>query len=256
MHEEFTVIEREGPVIASALHAGHAMRPELLDACALSDTDRLREEDPHTDALADIGITTVIAERSRFEVDLNRPRDAAVYRGPQESWGLRVWHEPLSAAQIARSLDIHDRFYEAMRDLLGRTVERYGAAVVLDVHSYNHRRGGAGVPVDDPAANPEVNIGTGTLPRERWGPLVDRVAATMRASGLDARENVRFRGGHFAAWAHETFVGDVAVLALEFKKVFMDEWSGDVDRAHLAELRDALARCVPEISSAIEGSDR
>ena len=256
MHDGFAVVEREGPVLACALHAGHAMRPELLDACALTDADRLREEDPHTDVLAEIGITTVVAERSRFEVDLNRPRDAAVYRGPDDAWGLTVWREPLSATGIAQSLDIHDRFYEAMRALLGRTVERYGAAVVLDIHSYNHRRDGTGAPPDDPAANPEVNIGTGTLDRERWGALAERVAGSLRGSGLEVRENVRFRGGYFSAWAHETFAGDVAVLALEFKKVFMDEWSGEVDRDHLERTRDALVRCVPEITAALEESGR
>ncbi len=255
-HDGFAIVEREGPVIACALHAGHAIRPEMLDACALAEGDRLREEDPHTDVLADIGVTTVVAERSRFEVDLNRPREEAVYRGPAEAWGLTVWREPLSADRIARSLDIHDRFYEAMRDLLARTVKRHGAAVVFDVHSYNHRREGAEVSPDDPAANPEVNIGTGTLDRSRWGPLVDRVTDTLRAAGLDVRENVRFRGGYFAAWAHETFAGDVAVLALEFKKVFMDEWSGAVDRARLERSRTALARCVPEVRSLIEEARR
>ena len=31
------------------------------------------------------------ARRSRFEVDLNRPREEAVYRVPEDCWGLDVW---------------------------------------------------------------------------------------------------------------------------------------------------------------------
>ena len=38
---------------------------------------------------------------------------------------------------------------------------------------------------------------------------------------LDVRENVNFRGGQLAQWAHSTFPDRACVLALEFKKIFM-----------------------------------
>lgn len=249
--EEFVIIEREGPVVMCALHAGHAMRPELSDICALDESERLREEDPYTSRIADTGVTVVVAARSRFEVDLNRPREAALYRGPAEAWGLEVWREPPSPPEVAGSLGIYDRFYRATGELLARKVAAHGAAVVFDVHSYNHRRGGPGAAPEDPADNPEVNIGTGTLDRERWDGLVLRVTRELRANGFDVRENVRFRGGHFAAWAHETFRGDVAVLAVEFKKTFMDEWTGEDDPELVERLRSALAGCVPHAAAAV-----
>ena len=254
---EFAIYERgDGPVITSALHAGHAMRPALLELCALSAATRLREEDPHTARIADIGVTSLVAERSRFEIDLNRPREAAVYRGPEESWGLDVWRSPLPPEEIARSLDIHDRFYDAARKLLERTVREYGAAVVFDVHSYNHRRDGSHAEPADDVANPEVNVGTGTLDTGRWSDLVSLVTEKLRSADLDVRENVRFRGGHFAAWAHEEFAGDVAVLALEFKKTFMDEWSGETDFAHVERLRSVLAGCAAPVTGLILGGGR
>jgi hypothetical protein len=35
----------------------------------------------------------MITHRSRFEVDLNRPRREAVYRIPEDAWGLDIWRD-------------------------------------------------------------------------------------------------------------------------------------------------------------------
>ena len=84
--------------------------------------------------------------------------------------------------------------------MLDRIVALNGRFVVFDLHSYNHRRGGPDALPDDPAGNPDVNLGTGTMPRERWAPVVEAflgVLARERVADqpLDVRENVRFRGG-------------------------------------------------------------
>jgi N-formylglutamate amidohydrolase len=190
--------------------------------------------------------------RSRFEVDLNRPRDKAVYRAPDEAWGLNVWDSELSDSEVATSLASYDAFYAGMERLLERTVATHGGAVVFDVHSYNHRRGGPDAPPDDPQASPEVNLGTGTVDLDRWGGLVSHMLASMNDAAFDARENVRFKGGHFSAWAHERFSGSVCVLAFEFKKVFMNEWTGEVDPDSLERSRRALAECVPLAVAAVK----
>jgi N-formylglutamate amidohydrolase len=248
----FEIAEPDGPVISCAIHAGHDMRPSLLSHCLLDDATRQREEDPYTDQIADIGVGVVRVHRSRFEVDLNRPRDTALYRTPGEAWGLDVWDGQLPDGEVAASLASYDTFYSRMEHLLERTLAVHGAAVVFDVHSYNHRRGGTDAPPDAPDDNPEVNLGTGTLNHDRWGDLVSHVLASMNTAGFDARENVRFMGGHFAAWAHERFGGTVCVLSFEFKKVFMDEWTGAVDHASLERSRRALAECLPLAVAAAE----
>ncbi|HET9772461.1 MAG TPA: N-formylglutamate amidohydrolase, partial [Acidimicrobiia bacterium] len=122
--------------------------------------------------------------------------------------------------------------------------------VVLDLHSYNHRRGGPGAPPADPRANPEINVGTGSLDRERWGNLVDRFSADLRrvevaGRPLDVRENVRFRGGHLSRWVHAAFPGQACCLAVEVKKFFMDEYSGAIDEPVWAGVQAALAATVP-----------
>jgi N-formylglutamate deformylase len=122
--------------------------------------------------------------------------------------------------------------------------------VVLDVHSYNHRRDGADEPPAPEVDNPEVNIGTGSLDRDRWGHLVDRFMDDLRAREvvghpLDVRENVRFQGGHLSQWVHERYDGVGCALAVELKKVFMDEWTGEADDEHLRQLTAAFADAVP-----------
>ena len=252
MSDAFSITAGPGPLVAAAVHDGHAIHPETLPHVALPEAERRREEDPFTGRLTDVAPTRGVGRRARFEVDLNRPRDGALYRTPDDAWGLNVWHDGVPDAVANRSLSLYDDFYRAVEKLLAMKIEEYGSVVVYDLHSYNHRREGPDGPLAAPEANPEVNLGTGSLDRVRWGPLVDRFMVDLRdgakgagMSDLDVRENVKFQGGHFSRWVHDTFGNAACVLAVEFKKTFMDEWSGQADEAHLGRLREALAHTVP-----------
>jgi N-formylglutamate deformylase len=242
--------EGDGPIVATAIHDGHQLREECSACLGLDETTRLREEDPYTGRVTAIAPTRVIALRSRFEVDLNRPRETAVYRCAADAWGLAIWPEPPADALVGRSLAAYDTFYATLERLLRDKVRRHGRVVVLDLHSYNHRRGAPGAPPADPAANPEINVGTGTVDRARWGALIERFCADLIAASppgrrLDVRENVKFQGGHMSRWIHQTFPTTVCALAIELKKTFMDEWTGALDEPRLVELSAALAATVP-----------
>jgi N-formylglutamate amidohydrolase len=228
------------------------VRAEVAELLGIDADERRREEDPFTAAWTAVGDNRVVAHRSRFEVDLNRPPEGAVYRTPEQAWGLEVWRRAPQAEVVERSMAIHRRFYARMGELFARLAEEHGRFVVYDLHSYNHRRGGPDAPPDDPEDNPQVNLGTGSLDRARWAPLVDRFLADLaahdfRGRRLDVRENVRFRGGGFAQWAHATFPASACVLAIEWKKTFMDEWTGEPDEAELAEVPRALAATLPGV---------
>ena len=259
MPDPFEITAGPGPLVAAAVHDGHAITPETLEHVALPDLERLREEDPFTGELTSVAPTRIVGGLSRFEIDLNRPRDGAVYRTPDDAWGLEVWNGEVPDHVIERSLATYDAFYHAVEALLADKIDEHGSVVVYDLHTYNHRRDGPDGPAADPEANPEVNIGTGSLDRERWGDLVDGFMAELRdgaiaagRDGLDVRENVKFKGGAFSRWVHGRFGNDACVIAVEFKKTFMDEWSGEPDRAHLDQLRRALASTVPGTLAARE----
>jgi len=242
------------PVVATAIHAGHDLRPEVRDRLALDEPTRLREEDPFTDRIAACAAARVVVHRSRFEVDLNRARDEAVYRSPEDAWGLDLWRDDLPDDVVRRSLDLYDAFYEALAAHLDALAAN-GPFVVLDVHSYNHRREGPQRPAAPADENPEVNVGTASLDRHRWAPVVDALIENLRTSAvhgerLDVRENIRFGGAHLARWVHERYPDTGCALALEFKKTFMDEWTGQVDDLHVTALSDALGRAVPDLREA------
>jgi hypothetical protein len=210
---------------------------------ALPELDRLREEDPFT-AQAIAGVPTqIIAHRSRFEADLNRDAETAVYRKPEQCWGLKVWDGPLDDGIAERSLDYHRRFYGAVSDLLDEVAAKYPRFVVFDVHSYNHMRDGPNGPPTPPEKSPEINIGTFSMPREEWAWLLDPLMDAMRAYDfggrhLDVRENVAFQGkGELTRFVHNRYPAHGCAVALEFKKFFMDEWTGQPNPAALAQMR-------------------
>lgn len=248
----FHLVAGDGPIVAAAIHNGHEMRPAVAELCALNDDQRRREEDPFTDVLAEAASTRLIGGRSRFEVDLNRRRSQAVYREPCDAWGLCVWREPLRQAIIDESIANYNLFYATAKALMRKLVAQHHRVVVLDIHSYNHRRNGPDQPAADPSTDPEVNIGTGSMDRAHWAPVVDRFIADLKrhevgSRRLDVRENVKFFGGHFGASLHRSFPGAVCSIAIEFKKTFMDEWTGEVDREHLLQLQSALRTTLPGI---------
>lgn len=241
----WTVQSGPGRVVATAIHDGHELRPEVARAFALPESEQLREEDPFTGAAVTGVPTHVVVHRSRFEFDLNRPPEGAIYRRPDECWGLNVWTETPSDTLVNRSRAIHSQYYRMLGHLLdGIAGQRF---VLIDVHSYNHRRGGpeaAATPQDNA---PDINIGTFSMPREHWAFLIDPLIDAARefdfnGRKLDVRENVAFQGrGYQARFVHERYPMRGCAIALEFKKFFMDEWTGVADEQELDAMRRLVA---------------
>jgi N-formylglutamate deformylase len=243
-------------VVATSVHAGHDLRAEIAAAMVLDEDVRLREEDPHTDVIAAAVDSRVLTGRSRFEVDLNRPREEAVYREPADCWGLDVWADgTLSDDLTAGSLAVYDEFYARLGERLDAVAAR-GPFVLLDVHSYNHRRDGVDADPEPAEDNPVVNVGTGTLDSDRFGRLRDDFMETLSkqhvgGEPLDVRENVKFQGRAVSWFVHDRYPGVGCCLALEFKKTFMDEWTAEVDHDLLAETVRALGATVPVLEQAL-----
>lgn len=249
----WTLATGDDPIVATAIHAGHGLRPEVAALMKLSEADRLREEDPFTDHWVRVAKNTLIVDRSRFEVDLNRSREKAVYRVPADAWGLDVWSSEPSDDLVNGSLEVYDDFYAELGRLCDRVIEAHGRVVVLDIHSYNHRRGGPEAPVDDPELNPEINLGTATID-PAWNDVVSAFTETMAElpfydAALDVRANVKFTGGHMTRWLNGRYGANGCSIAVEMKKIYMDEWSGVLDEgitAAIGRILEAAAESVRE----------
>lgn len=254
----FSLQAGDGPLVAVALHAGHSVRENLAPQFAISDAERLREEDPGTDFLASIAPTTIVSLISRFEHDLNRHSEKAVYQRPEDAWGLTVWREPLADELLSESLRYYDEFYQAVRELLAAKLMQEGRLLLLDLHSYNHRRNGAHQPPADIVGNPDIEIDTTEIGRVHFGNLIDRLITELRSQTvcgkrLDVRENIRFAGpGHFARWVQMEFPKNVCVISIEVKKFYMDEWTGKIDLATLAAVRAAISSALPGLLALLD----
>lgn len=244
----YRIHKAKSPIIAAAIHDGHLLAAPLFDYMHLQEHERFREEDPYTAYMAELPGSRIVVETSRFQTDLNRRRDQAIYRKPEDAWGLTVWQPALPELMVAQLLEGYDRFYAEVAQLLQRTIALFGYFVVLDIHSYNHRRHHPGEAAHI-SENPEINLGTGHN-HARWKPFGRHMANLLahhqiNGTFVDARENVKFKGGGFSEWINRNYGNYGCVLSLEFKKTFMDEWTGRVDVKHLARIRSMLKGCIP-----------
>ena len=235
----FIKIDDYAHYVCTAIHNGHRLRSGLVDKCALSEADRLREEDPYTADIATNMPITVVANDSRYEYDLNRPPETCVY---EEAWGQAVWSEPLSAAEKSASLAKHGAFYTVLGALYEKLESLHSQVLAFDVHSYNYQRPGMGdVPL--------FNIGTEQLDTQRWQPDIDRWAERLGRvdlPGIEVRAAINevFYGRGYQA----TFVGkhhnNTLVLPTEAKKVFMDELTGEPRSDVLNELHKQFEQAI------------
>src|SRR5690606_37397601 len=130
---------------------------------------RFREEDPYTAYMVDLPVSKVIVHTSRFMVDFNRLADKAIYKVPEDAWGLQVWKEQFPKFLEEGLMKYYDEFYIKIKELIEETIQKFGYFLILDVHSYNHRRESpdkTALAID----NPEINIGT-AYNHDQWHPI-------------------------------------------------------------------------------------
>lgn len=256
----WSVDRAASPLIGTAIHNGHALRDEVADVMGLDEAQRLREEDPFTEyAIRDVP-NRVVFHRSRFEIDLNRDAAGAVYLKPEQAWGLDVWAERPDDALVRRSLAIHDAYYAMLRQMLAGIEAEFGRFVLLDIHSYNHRRAGPDAAPTPEAEAPQINIGTFSMDRARWAHVVDPFMESLRSHSfrgrpMDVRENIAFQGrGEQTRFVHANFPTSGCAIAIEFKKFFMDEWTGEPDLEALSAMRAMIAAALPVLVDSLKAT--
>ncbi|MEP2935407.1 MAG: N-formylglutamate amidohydrolase [Gilvibacter sp.] len=215
----FTIkIEAYVHYVCGAVHDGHQFRKSLWDNCLHSQYDRWFEEDPATKQMVHSHPIVIAGCDSRFEYDLNRGPESAIY---EDAWGKQLWRTPLEETEKQHSLDKHDNFYKVVHALIKKLESLHKAIVVYDMHSYNWRRWDREVPV--------INLGTKNIDNKRFGHQVESWRASLAQlalpNGIDstAKINDTFYGnGYFLKYITQHF-DNALVLATEFKKIYCDE---------------------------------
>lgn len=244
------------PIVCAAIHNGHELSEKVKQNLTISEQTQYYEEDPYTNKFTDICNNRIIVYTSRFEVDLNRSEEKSVYIQPKDAWGLNLWKNPPSKKMLEEFYEKYRNFYKNVKMHFAEMKNRFGKFFVFDIHSYNHRRNGIKAPAGDPSKNPEIILGTNNMPK-RWRSLVYEVQHDLQKydfynRNLDVRINVKFAGGYFSRWIHRNFPNSACCLAVEFKKIFMNEWTVELDELKLNKLRDALASTLPDVLANIQ----
>ncbi|UKN03203.1 flavohemoglobin expression-modulating QEGLA motif protein [Paracrocinitomix mangrovi] len=228
------------PYVCTAIHDGHNFRSELLDNIIHSDYERWYEEDPKTlDFISSFPIV-IAGKDSRFEYDLNRPPETAVYK---DAWGKPVWKKPLTERERETSLSKHTNFYRVIHALVTKLEKLFKASVVYDIHSYNYKRHKRQVPV--------FNIGTANINRRKYAVVKNDFLKGLASIEIPHVKNITaendvFQGnGYLLKYVTEHF-DNTLVLATEVSKVYCDEETGEYFSQVIDSIREGFKRVILE----------
>ena len=216
----FTIkIEAYVHFVCAAVHDGHQMRKELWDNCLHSAYERWYEDDPATKTMVDSQPIVIAGLDSRFEYDLNRAPEVAIY---EDAWGKELWRSPLSEEAKLKSLSKHMAFYKVVQALIQKLEALHSTCVVYDMHSYNWKRW--------PREVPTWNLGTQNVDNNRFGKSINLWRKSLSEIILPddikstARINDTFYGnGYFLKYITSNFENTL-VLATEVAKIYCNEY--------------------------------
>mgnify|MGYP001171378897 CR=1 FL=1 len=249
---QYSIKFAESPFWAVAVHDGHQLAPGIEKFMRLNDAQRLREEDPYTASIAELPVNQLVVGSSRFQLDVNRKKEDAIYIQPEQAWGLSVWKEPLPSEVLTQLYDDYTRFYQEIDRYIEQTIEHYGFFIVFDVHTYNARRKSEDEVVDV-QANPQINLGT-VYNQAEWRPVIDGFIESVQRQQLlgdviDIRENIKFKGGHLAQHILHKFGAHGCVLSIEFRKDFMNEWTGQPYQPAILAYKQLLLHVLKDLQN-------
>ncbi len=237
----FTIkISEYAPYVCGAVHDGNQFRRSLWENCLHTEYERWYEEDPCTKEMVRTHPVVIAGCDSRFEYDLNRGPETAIYN---DAWGKALWKEPLSDREREHSLEKHEAFYKVTHALISKIENKYGKAIVFDMHSYNWKRWDREVPV--------WNLGTTNIDNGRYGEVVNSWRAKLSKmslpNGLNSTAGINdtFYGkGYFLKYITDHFK-DTLVLATEIAKVYCDEYSGIIYPEIVKSVEEQLKELIP-----------
>lgn len=228
------------PYLCAAIHDGHQFRKELWEACLHSEYDRWYEEDPETKRMIDTQPIVLASMDSRFEYDLNRTPEEAVFI---TAWGKQLWKTPLSEDQKQRSITKHQNFYKVVDALLNQLEHQFKHCAVYDMHSYNWQRWDREVPT--------WNLGTTNINNDKFGNQVELWRKSLSEIKLPnnikqtAKINDTFFGnGYFLKHISSKFENTL-VLATEIAKVYCDEYQQIIYPEVIDAVRNELKIRIP-----------
>ena len=205
--------EPDSPIVLSVPHAGRDY-PLALRAAIRVPIESLRAlEDRHVDSIALAARrdeTLIVARRARAWIDLNRAEDerdprlddgargigrplsAKLRSGlglvPRRASNSDIWRRRLSDDEVrARIASDHRPYHQALSQALEAARNRFGVAVLLDIHSMP--------PLGPVAEAPRLVFGD-RFGKSAGSRMVSRLEGVARAHDIASAVNSPYPGGH------------------------------------------------------------
>lgn len=234
-------IEKYTHYVCAAVHDGHQFRKELWENCMHTSYERWYEEDPCTKEMVQSHPIVIAGRDSRFEYDLNRDPENAIY---EDAWGRQLWKSPLSELCKNESLSKHNSFYLVVHALIKKLESLHPSCIVYDMHSYNWKRWKREVPA--------WNLGTSNVDNQRFGQEIElwrkSLSEMVLANGLNSTSKINdtfFGNGYFLKFITKNFKNTL-VLATEIAKIYCDELTYVTFPEVVDSIEKELRRRIPE----------
>ncbi len=239
----------DSPLMISVPHDGRKL-PGDIETAMTPVGRRLPDTDWHVARLYDfareLGASLLVAEYSRYVVDLNRPPDdESLYPGqlktgicPVETFAGEALYRNAAAVtdeERERRVETFWRpYHDKLRTCLDELRQRHGCALLWDAHSIPSR-----VPRLFDGELPALNIGTDD---RRSCPLdvEQAIADVARESSYSTVVNARFRGGYITRHYGDPAAGHYAVQLELAQRCYMDESTLVYDPALAANVTTTL----------------
>lgn len=249
MPEVFSYTAGTTPLLISVPHDGREIPDDIAARMSPAGLD-IPDTDWHVAELyrfaADIGASLLVANYSRFVVDLNRPHsDEKLYAGqvatglcPAQTFdGENIYLDGtgVDALEKSRRTETYWRpYHEQLARSLDALREAHGYALLWDAHSIP-----GVVPRLFDGTLPDLNVGTYDH-RSCDVAIADDVFAVAEASPFSAVLNGRFRGGYITRH-YGNPAGAVQAVQLEIAQhSYMDETTREFDEARANTLRATI----------------
>ncbi|MGD0189899.1 MAG: N-formylglutamate amidohydrolase [Rhizomicrobium sp.] len=253
------------PFVFASPHSGRDYPLSFVRSSRLSPLNLRRSEDAFVDELfadaLDVGAPLIAVQFPRAFLDVNRgptELDAAMFDGPLEMPvdassprvtaglgviprivrdGAEIYRGKLRAREAEERLALfYHPYHAALGQLVHKTYERFGAAVLIDCHS-----------MPSAAAAPDIVIG------DRYGlaaaPLITRCAErAFEAQGFRVARNLPYAGG-YTTQLHGRPARGVHALQIEINRgLYLDE-ERVAKTPNFVEIESRIATALREIAN-------
>lgn len=209
------------PVLIAVPHGGRTYPDELLQDLRHGEAMALRLEDRYVDRLAwetawQTGANLIVAHAPRAMIDLNRAPDDVdwdmfvaadrpvegarpISRRARSGLGViprrlpgagELWRRRLNDADLRERIEaVHQPYHSALESALLALRQRWGAALLIDLHSMPPLHPKAGI------SSPEIVVGD-RFGASCHGSLVAATFSQLAASGRELGHNRPYAGGY------------------------------------------------------------